>query len=410
MHVRAKGDGSLLLGSFEVITPRRSTTMTATTRHFETIASTPTLFVSFELGESSWKLGFTTGMGQRSRGRTIGARDRGAVLREIERAKERLGLPENSPVKSCYEAGRDGFWLHRWLVSEGIDNRVVDAASIEVNRRLRRAKTDRLDATRLLLLLVRFFGGERGVWSVVRVPSVEEEDQRHLHRELLTMKRDRTRLANRVQGLLANQGLRVDWRKPLQGQFDALRSWDGAVLPQGLRARLDQERERLELLNRQIEALEATRRERIRTGKHEAVEKVQQLLLLQGVGSNSAWLYVMEFFAWRQFRNRREVGALAGLTPTPYQSGDSHREQGIAKAGNRHVRAMAIEIAWGWLRFQPDSALTHWYQERFGHGSSRLRRIGIVALARKLLIALWRFLETGVVPEGAQLKPSLRVR
>jgi len=384
--------------------------MTATTRHIETTASTPTLFVAFELGEASWKLAFTTGMGQRSRERTIAARDRVGVEREIQRAKLRFGLSPEAPVKSCYEAGREGFWLHRWLVSEGIESYVVDASSIEVNRRLRRAKTDRMDATRLLLLLVRFFGGERRVWSVVHVPSVEEEDRRHLHRELLTMKRDRTRLANRIQGLLANQGLRVDWRKPLQGQLDALRSWDGVALPQGLRARLDQERERLELLHRQIEALEAKRREQIRAGRDAAVEKVQQLLTLQGVGSNSAWLYVMEFFAWRRFRNRREVGALAGLTPTPYQSGESQREQGIAKSGNRHVRAMAIEIAWGWLRFQPESALARWYQERFGHGSSRLRRIGIVALARKLLIALWRFLETGVVPEDAQLKPILRVR
>jgi transposase len=287
----------------------------------------------------------------------------------------------------------------------------VDASSIEVNRRLRRAKTDRMDATRLLVLLLRFWNGERRVWSVVQVPSMEEEDRRHLHRELLTMKRDRTRLANRIQGLLANQGLRVDWRRPLSRQLDALRSWDGSSLPPGLRARLDQERERLELLNRQIEGLEATRRERIRAEKAEPVMgKVSQLLTLQGVGSNSAWLYVMAFFAWRQFRNRREVGALAGLTPTPYQSGESHREQGIAKAGNRHVRAMAIEIAWGWLRFQPESALSKGYQARFGHGSSRLRRIGIVALARKLLIALWRFLEAGIVPEGAVLKPVLRVR
>jgi len=384
--------------------------MTATTRRFETTASGPTLFVAFELGESSWKLAFTTGMGQRPRERTVAARDRMAVRREIERAKQRFDLASEAPVMSCYEAGREGFWLHRWLASEGIESHVVDASSIEVNRRLRRAKTDRMDAGRLLLLLVRFFGGERRVWSVVRVPSVEEEDRRHLHRELLTMKRDRTRLANRVQGLLANQGLRVDWRKPLQEQLDALRSWDGTALPRGLRARLDQERERLELLNRQIEALEAMRRDRIRAGSGAAIEKVQQLLTLQGVGSNSAWLYVMEFFAWRQFRNRREVGALAGLTPTPYQSGESQREQGIAKAGNRHVRAMAIEIAWGWLRFQPKSALTRWYQERFGHGSSRLRRIGIVALARKLLIALWRFLETGVVPEGAELKGGARVR
>jgi transposase len=385
--------------------------MTAATRTIEATASEPPLFVSFELGESSWKLAFTVGLGQRGRQRTVVARDLAAVRREVSQAKQRFGLPASCRVKSCYEAGREGFWLHRWLEAEHIDNRVVDASSIEVNRRLRRAKTDRMDATRLMVLLVRFWSGERRVWSVVRVPSVEEEDRRHLHRELLTMKRDRTRLANRIQGLLANQGLRVDWRKPLARQLDALRSWEGAPLPRGLRARLDQERERLELLNRQIEALEARRRERIRSEKAEpTVDKVSQLLTLQGVGSNSAWLYVMEFFGWRQFRNRREVGALAGLTPTPYQSGESHREQGIAKAGNRHVRAMAIEIAWGWLRFQPESALTRWYETRFGHGSSRLRRIGIVALARKLLIALWRFLETGVVPEGAVLKPALRVR
>ena len=385
--------------------------MTAATRTIEATAIESILFVSFELGESSWKLAFTVGLGQRGRQRTVVARDLAGVRGEIARAKQRFGLPATCSVKSCYEAGREGFWLHRWLEAEGIDNRVVDASSIEVNRRLRRAKTDRMDATRLMVLLVRFWYGERRVWSVVRVPSVEEEDRRHLHRELLTMKRDRTRLANRIQGLLANQGLRVNWRKPLPRQLDALRSWDGAPLAQGLRARLDQEQERLELLNRQIEALEATRRERIRAGSAEpVVGKVSQLLTLQGVGSNSAWLYVMEFFGWRQFRNRREVGALAGLTPTPYQSGESHREQGIAKAGNRHVRAMAIEIAWGWLRFQPESALARWYETRFGHGSSRLRRIGIVALARKLLIELWRFLETGVVPEGAVLKPSLRVR
>jgi transposase len=385
--------------------------MTAATRRIETTVVEPSLFVSFELGESSWKLAFTVGLGQRERQRTVGARDLGAIRRELILAKQRFGLAASGPVKSCYEAGREGFWLHRWLESEGIDSCVVDASSIEVNRRLRRAKTDRMDATRLLWLLVRFWNGERRVWSVVRVPSVEEEDRRHLHRELLAMKRDRTRLANRIQGLLASQGLRVDWRKPLARQLDALRSWDGAPLPPGLRARLDQERERLEVLNRQIEAVEAARRERIRAQKTEpAVGQVRRLLTLQGVGSNSAWLYVMEFFAWRQFRNRREVGALAGLTPTPYQSGENHREQGIAKAGNRHVRAMAIEIAWGWLRFQPDSALTKWYQTRFGHGSSRLRRIGIVALARKLLIALWRFLETGAVPEGAVLKPVLRVR
>ena len=385
--------------------------MTATTRRIEATAIESNLFVAFELGESSWKLAFMTGLGQRARLRTVAARDTAAVRREIVQAKQRFGHPATCPARSCYEAGREGFWLHRWLVAEGIDSRVVDASSIEVSRRLRRAKTDRMDAIRLVVLLVRFWNGERRVWSVARVPSVRDEDGRHLHRELLTMKRDRTRLANRIQGLLASQGVRVDWRRPLERQLDALRLWDGSSLPPGLRARLNQERERLELLHRQIEALEATRREQIRAERSEpGVDKVRRLLALQGVGSNSAWLYVMEFFAWREFRNRREVGALAGLTPTPYQSGESSREQGIAKAGNRHVRAMAIEIAWGWLRFQPESALTHWYPARFGHGSSRLRRIGIVALARKLLIALWRFLETGVLPEGAVLKPVLRVR
>jgi transposase len=409
MRVSAAEGGPLLLSSFEVITRRRSTTMTATTREFQTSAETSSLFLAFELGEGTWKLAFTSGLGQPPRGRTIAARDRAALLREIQRAKQRFDLPAEAPVRSCYEAGRDGFWLHRWLVAQGIDSRVVDASSIEVNRRLRRAKTDRLDATRLLLLLVRFFGGERRVWSVVQVPSPEEEDRRHLHRELITAKRDRTRVANRIQGMLATQGLQVDWRRPLTPQLDALRCWDGSALPPGLRARLGHEEERLVQLNQQVEALETARRDRIRGGGA-AEEKVRQLLTLHGIGSNSAWLYVMEFFSWRKFRNRREVGALAGLTPTPYQSGESSREQGIAKAGNRHIRGMAIEIAWGWLRFQPESALTRWYQERFGHGSSRLRRIGIVALARKLLIALWRYLETGVIPEGAVLKPVLRVR
>ena len=384
--------------------------MTAATRTENPTAEGPTLFLAFELGESTWKLAFTTGRGQKARVRTITGRQQDAVLAEIERAKRQLGVPADGRVMSCYEAGREGFWLHRWLVSCGVESRIVDAASIEVNRRLRRVKTDRMDATRLLSLLVRFAEGEHGVWSVVHVPSSEQEDRRHLHRELLTAKRDRTRIANRIQGMLANQGVRVDWRKPLPAQLSALRLWDGSALPTGLRERLGREWDRLALLHQQVEQLERVRREQIREAADPASEKAKRLVALKGVGSNSAWLYVMEFFSWRQFRNRREVGALAGLTPTPYQSGDSSREQGIAKSGNRHVRAMAIEIAWGWLRFQPKSALARWYEERFGRGSSRLRRIGIVALARKLLIALWRYLETGVLPEGAELKSQAHVR
>ena len=180
--------------------------MTAATRTIETIASEPTLFVSFELGESSWKLAFTVGLGQRERQRTIGARDVTAVRRELARAKQRFGLPPNCPVKSCYEAGREGFWLHRWLATEEHRQPCGGCLEHRGNRRLRRAKTDRMDATRLLALLVRFWNGEHRVWSVVRVPSVEEEDRRHLHRELLTMKRDRTRLANRIQGSAREPG------------------------------------------------------------------------------------------------------------------------------------------------------------------------------------------------------------
>ena len=384
--------------------------MTATARGIDRNEAKRTLCLALELGETSWKLAFSVGLGQKPRERVITARDRDALLDEIARAKQRFGLSSRSRVVSCYEAGREGFWLHRFLIAAGVDNRVVDAASIEVSRRRRHVKTDRMDAERLLRLLVREALGEERVWAVVRVPTPEDEDRRHLHRELLTAKRDRTRVTNRIQGLLANHGLRITWRRPLLPQLDALRLWDGTRLPAGLRARIEREWERVELLNRQIQALEAERREAIRVGRDRAMAQVRQLVSLAGIGSNSAWLYVMEFFGWRRFRNRKQVGSLAGLTPTPHQSGDEQREQGIGRDGNRYVRGMAIEIAWGWLRYQPRSALTRWYQRRFGRGSSRLRRIGIVALARKLLIALWRFLETGVLPDGAMLAPAYRIR
>jgi transposase len=190
----------------------------------------------------------------------------------------------------------------------------------------------------------------------------------------------------------------------------SLRRWDGSPLPEGLRARLGREWERVVSCTALIERLEADRREILQRGKDPVLEKVRQLILLRGIGTNSAWLYAMELFGWREFRNRKQVGAIVGLTPTPHASGLQERERGMSKAGNRHVRAMAIEIAWGWLRFQPGSALSQWYQRRFGMGSKRLRKIGIVALARKLLIELRRYLESGVVPEGAELKTDVRVR
>jgi transposase len=369
----------------------------------------PALFLAFELGANQWKLGFTTGAAQRPRERNVPARHIEAVREEIRKAKQRFGLPEEAPVISCYEAGRDGFWLHRWLVTQGVANCVVDSASIEVNRRHRRAKTDRLDVQKLLMMLLRHAAGERKVWSIVRVPSVEEEDRRQLHRALATVKQDRTRVINRIKGLLAAHGLVMPPGGDFPQQLEHLRLWDGTPLPVGLRHRLDQEWEHVQALAQRIAQLEAERRAVLRTAEDAVTKKVPQLLMLKGIGINSAWVFVMEFFGWRAFRNRKEVGALSGLTPTPYASGNTAYERGIAKAGNPHIRAMAIEIAWGWLRFQPESALTQWYQQRFGHGSSRLRRIGIVALARKLLIALWRFVETGVLPDGAALKGAVRI-
>jgi transposase len=364
----------------------------------------PTLYIACELSNKKWKLGFTIGLGQKPRERSVGAGDLLALEEEIRLAKKRFGLPANARVLSCYEAGRDGFWIHRYLLAQGIENLVVDAASIEVPRRARRAKTDRMDVGKLLTMLIRYDCGEKRAWSVVKVPSVEAEDKRHLHRELTTLKTDRTRHINRIKGLLVGQGVRLPVGGDFLDRLQDVRLWDGSPLPSGLRARVTQEYAGLQFVQQQIKALEAERRQMIRTSDDPSVEKVRWLMRLKGIGENSAWLFVMEFFDWREFRNRREVGALAGLTPTPYQSGDESREQGISKAGNRPIRAMAIEIAWGWLRHQPQSELSRWYQERFGHGSKRVRKIGIVALARKLLIAWWRYLELGEIPVGAQLK------
>jgi transposase len=364
------------------------------------------LYLAFELGNTEWKLGFTIGLGQSPRQRQVRAGDLVGLAQEIRRAKERFKLAPTARVLSCYEAGRDGFWLHRYLVSQGVENRVVDSASIEVNRRAKRAKTDSLDVKKLLTMLLRYDSGEQKVWSVVHVPSVEAEDSRHLHRQLKTFKADRTRHSNRLKGLLVGQGVRLPIEADFLERIEKVRLWDGRPLPPGLRARLQREFASYQFVAEQVQELEAERRQLLRNSTEPSVEQVRQLLQLRGLGENSAWLFVMEFFSWREFRTRRQVGGLSGLTPTPYQSSEQSREQGIDKSGNRAIRSMAIEIAWGWLRHQPESELSRWFQQRFGQGSKRLRKIGIVALARKLLIALWRYLAYGEMPAGAQLKPA----
>lgn len=360
------------------------------------------LYVAFELGETEWKLAMSPSLEVRARFRTLRSRTTRRLLEVLGQEQARVGAVE---VVSCYEAGRDGFWLDRFLRAHHIDNRIVDSASIEVRRGARRTKTDRLDAQKLLTMLQREALGEENLWSLVHVPSVADEDARSLQREYRTLVKERSRSTNRIKGLLASQGLvapRIDLRFP--AWLAAARLWDGSPVPPGLRARIEREFDRWRFTQDQVLVLEKERRDRTKDESDPSLEKVRALFALKAIGLGAAWTWGLEFFTWRDFRNGKQVGALSGLTPTPYQSGECDHELGISRAGNRWVRGLAIEIAWGWLRHQPDSALTRWYHERFARGGPRARKIGIVALARKLLVALWRYVETGVLPEAAMLK------
>ena len=378
--------------------------MSQTASRGDSTAEGSGLFVALELGWTRWRLAFGSVMGQKVWQITIAAREVVALTEAIGKAKQRLGLPCDCPVFSCYEAGRDGFWLHRLLRQMGVKNLVVDSSSIEVNRRARRAKTDRLDAEKLLSMLLRYFAGEKKLWSVVHVPTPEQEDGRHLQRQIQTLKKERTRQINRIRGLLANQGVAVKAnRQGLLEPLEEIRIWDGSPLPAGLRRRVEVEVTRHDFVHRQLLDLESERDARIRQGQDRASEIARRLMRLRGIAEVGAETYGREF-SWRGLRNRRQVGSLIGLTPTPHQSGDSSRERGISRAGNRHMRGIAIDLAWLWLRQQPDSELTLWYNRRFASGGPRLRKIGIVALARKLVIALWRYADFGEIPKGALLK------
>ena len=360
------------------------------------------LYMALELSNKKWKLGFSDGAKQRQV--TIEAGNWLALHTEIDRAKEKLHLGKGCRIVSCYEAGRDGFWIHRRLVEEGIENLVVDSSSIEVNRRSRRAKTDGVDVKALLQLLMRYWQGQRSVMSVVRVPTVEEEDSRRLHRERERLLKERGGHSARIKSLLVAHGLRLEIRSDFLTRLASATSGGGYALGVDLQAELRREYERYRLVNDQIKALEAEQKLRVEEEDSAAMKQIAQLLQLKGVGWQSSWILVMEFFSWRAFRNQRQLASCAGLTPTPYASGDSEREQGISKAGNRQVRTLMIELSWLWLRYQPNSVLSQWFERRFAHGGKRMRRIGIVALARKLLIALWRYVEEGLVPEGVVFK------
>ena len=363
------------------------------------------LYVAFELSRKKWRLGFSDGRDRQIRQVAIASRDLQACEQEIAKAKQRFGMKEGIRVRSCYEAGREGFWLHRALEKIGIENMIVDAASIEVNRRQRRAKTDRMDVQKLVRQLIRYWRGEREVWRIVRVPSPEDEDRRQLHRELETLKEERKQHRVRVQSLLYTQGIDIKVGSRFLKKLDGLRCWNQEPIPAQMRDRIRDEYHRLELVEAQIREIQKKQAGQMRDGeKGSVLEKVGRLQQLVGIGMGSSWIFVMELFGWRRFQNRREVAGAVGLTPTPYDSGDSVREQGISRAGNRRVRKLLIEIAWCWLRLQPHSKLSRWYKQRLGGGGARMRRIGIVAMARRLVSELWRFVEFGVVPEGARLK------
>ena len=364
--------------------------------------SEPTLYVAFELGKKDWKLALTAGFGIQPWLRTVASKDWPAVERTLAAGRARFGLSAAAPVMSCYEAGRDGFWIHRALAQRGIQNRVVDSASIEVNRRARRAKTDRLDALKLVTMLVRVCGGERRVWSEVHVPTVAAEAARQVSRERTTLTQDQTRLVNQLRGWLATWG--ATWPARRRGSWwTTVRDWAGMALPVEVQARLARAEARLQRLEVQIAELDAQQQAAVTAAA--ATTALHHLVQLKGVATTSASVLVDEGLVWRAFRNRRQIGGLLGFAPTPYNSGDSAREQGISRAGNARLQVISIQLAWNWVRWQPQSALTRWYQAHFGTGK-RARRIGIVAVARKLVIALWRYVTAGVVPAGALLKAA----
>lgn len=363
------------------------------------------LLFSMELSNSKWKLCFGDGSKIRKRNVNAGATER--LLEEISKAKKKLGLAEDCRTIGCYEAGRDGFWIHRFLEKNGVENRVVDSGSIERSRRGKNAKTDRIDAEKLQTLLIRLeLHGEKRALRVVRVPSEEEEAALRLHREREVLKREINAHRNRMLSLLVAHGIReID---PLKCCFERLQDWEGKALSPQLVEQLKREQQRLALAEEQLKAIESEQRRRIKNPSTKAEKQAKELSTLRGIGVQGSWTLCHEFFGWRNFKNRKEVGGCAGITGTPYDSGDIRREQGISKAGNRRVRYCMIELAWGWLRYQPQSELSQWYARRFAQGGKRLRRIGIVALARKLLVALWKLLEFGEIPEGAQFGGEIR--
>jgi transposase len=378
------------------------------------------VFVALELSRSAWLIAASAPGSEKVSNYRIAAADVAALVALLARLKAQAERYRGGPVQivSIHEAGLDGFWVHRMLEANGVESHVVDAASIAVNRRSRRAKTDRIDVEGLLRTLMGWARGERRICSMVRPPSPADEDERRLTRERGTLVTERTRHVNRIKGLLATQGVFgfEPLRKNRRKRLDGLQQWNGQPLPARLKTELVRELDRLELVMSQLAALEAERNRALQarqtaaenrkapsSGTASAGEVGSQLLRLRSIGPEIASVLSLEAF-YRNFSNRREVAAYSGLAPSPWKSGGIDVEQGISKAGNARLRTTMIQLAWLWVRHQPGSALSRWFHERIGDRRGKIKRIAIVAVARKLLVALWRYVAQGVVPEGAELK------
>jgi transposase len=367
-----------------------------------------TIFVAIELSQKSWLITMHSPDKDRMSRHKLEGGDHASLLALVDRVRERAAQAVGTVpvVVSCYEAGYDGFWLHRLLTAAGITNHVFDPASIAVEQRARRAKTDRIDGEQLLRTLMAYCRGEPRVVRIVRVPSVEQEDVRRATRERDRLIKEQTAHSNRIKGLLRLLGMAVgnprrrDWLKWLSAQRD----WQGQGVPPQSLAELTREHARLMRVRDQLDELaRVPARTRRTPAGTEMAQRAEHLFQLKSLGPAFSTTLVNEAF-YKDFRNRRQVAGYFGLAPSPWQSGGTDREQGISKAGNPRARQKAIELAWLWVRHQPDSALTQWFLQRTANASRRIKRIAIVALARKLMVSLWRYLTTGLVPEFAVLK------
>lgn len=366
------------------------------------------IFVSMELSKSTWLVtSLSPSAGERMSRHTIRAGDVAGLFERFAqlRAKAKKRGGRDFAIIVIQEAGLDGFWIHRVLQEEGIESHVVDPASIATSRRRRRAKTDKIDGEVLVRALLAYKRGEPRVCAMVRAPSVAEEDQRRLNRERSVLMGERTRHINRIKGLLFSQGITTyePMRRDRRERLDQLRTGDGRVLAPHMLAQIVRELDRLELVIAQVKELEA---ERDAVLASEASDRPMAMLTsLKGIGAESAAILTSEGL-FRHFDNRRQLAAYAGLAPTPWQSGSIRHEQGVSKAGNARLRTAMVELSWLWLRYQPDTRLSRWFHERVERNGGRLKKPMIVALARKLLVALWKYATAGVVIEGAIIKTA----